>query len=312
MRVTILSHQSSPQVLVERLQATGRLSPFEGAEGHHKAEKSHQVARRPSNSLVLHQTGHPSTLTGRAIVPRRRAAMVGFLPPSRGVLFLMLLAAAVTRSRKLQQAEYELWVRQLDSCTDSIGFQLPRPPGYVWRIPEHLAPAGLYRRSHRVLVPSRRDTKAAREGADVVAIVIGATAAFSVARRGRARKVSGAREDACMCAREATCVAIGAARCRRCCHCAAWATRPGRPRFTRVLCRAVAGPSAVAAPPPRSAPPAVKGGGRAQRPPHARAAFGTALADCGSFGGVHGPRAACCLPGQPLRGRFARIMCAPH
>ena len=68
-----------------------------------------------------------------------------------------------------------------------------------------------------------------------------------------------------VCVRAATCAAVGTAGCRRCCCVAAQATRPGRTRLTRVVCRAVAGPSAVAARPPPRADPAVCGGRVAAR-----------------------------------------------
>ena len=99
----------------------------------------------------------------------------------------------------------------------------------------------------------------------VVAAAIGTTADVSAARRGRFREVSGARESACVRACAATCAAVSAAGCRRCCCVAARATRPGRTRLTRVVCRAVAGPSAVAARPPPRADPAVCGGRVAAR-----------------------------------------------
>ena len=130
----------------------------------------------------------------------------------------------------------------------------------------------------------------------VVAAAIGTTADLCAALRGRLREVSGARESACACARVATCAAIGAARCRRCCCAAARTTRPGRPRLTRVVCRAVAGPSAVAALPP-GADPAGRGGRgmarnrRNRRRTHAPAVR-AARPDCGSVGAVRAPRAA--------------------
>ena len=130
----------------------------------------------------------------------------------------------------------------------------------------------------------------------IVAAAIGTTADLSAARHGRLREVSSARKHVCVRARAATCAAVSAAGCRRCCCVAARASRPGRPRLTRVVCRAVAVPSAVAAPPPRADPPGrggrgVAGSGRNGRRTRAPA-VAAARPECGSVGGVRGQRAA--------------------
>ena len=98
------------------------------------------------------------------------------------------------------------------------------------------------------------------------------------------------------------------------CRSAAQASRPCRPRLTRIVCRVNAGPSAVTAPPPRTIPAGgrgrgVAGNGRNRRRTRAPA-VGAACADCGSFGGVRGPRAAHRVAGavaeRPPRTRHVR------
>ena len=64
-----------------------------------------------------------------------------FLWPLRASLWLLLLVAPATRARKLEDHEYKEWVRQLNSCTASV--EVVGIKAYVWRLPEHLSPAGL-------------------------------------------------------------------------------------------------------------------------------------------------------------------------
>ena len=135
----------------------------------------------------------------------------------------------------------------------------------------------------------------------VVAVAIGITADLCAARRGRVREVSGAakvracatRGHVCGCWRRRMPPLL----LRRC----PGVTRPGRTRLTRVVCRALAGPSAVAAPSPRPNPASRVGRGMARSGRSGRctraSAVGAARADCGSVGGVHRSRAARWLAG---------------
>ena len=179
--------------------------------------------------------------------------------------------------------------KRVRSCRESSNSGLLRliPPATAAQL--RLAP-----RSQAPLCAARRAPTASPRphASGIVVAAIGTIADLSTTRRGRFRKVSSARACAWVCMRAATCAAIGAAGISRCCCVAAWPSRPGRPRLTRVVCRAVAGPSAVAALPPR-ANPAGRGGrgaahnGRTRRRTRARA-VGAARPDCGSVGGVRG------------------------